>query len=67
MEEGPNTGMTYTSHGKKKALGKLVKVGEDEKTALAYVVKDNVVGYEYLEDIVRDSYTKDIPHCDVDF
>ena len=31
MEESPNTGMTYTTHGKKKALGKLVKVGEDEK------------------------------------
>ena len=67
MEQKPNTGMTYTSHGKRKALGKLVKVGEDERTALAYVEKDNVVGYEWLDNIVKDSYTKEIPHCDVDF
>lgn len=67
MEEGINTGMTYTTHGKKRALGKLVKIGEEERTALAYVEKNTVVGYELLDDIVRDSYIKDIPHCDVDF
>ena len=67
MKGNHNTDMTYTSYGKKKALGKLVKVGKEEKTVLAYVEQDNVVGYELLDDIVRDSYTKEIPHCDVDF
>ncbi len=43
MKGNQNTDMTYTSHGKKKALGKLVRVGKDEKTALAYVEVNGTV------------------------
>ena len=66
MGEARNVGMMYTDYGKKKALGKLVKVGENEQTALAYVEKNKVIGYKLLDEIVRDSYTKDIPKCDID-
>ena len=67
MKKNKNSGMTYTSHGKHRALGKLVKIGNTEKIVLAYVEKDEVVGYKPLDDIVRDSYTKDLPKYDVDF
>lgn len=66
MSKEQNTKMVYTDHGKKKALGKLVKIGEHEQTALAYVEKNRVVGYKFLDEIVRDSYIKDIPKCDID-
>jgi len=55
----------YTTHGEKKNQGILIMV--NGKTALGYFEGENVVGYTFIDEINKFSYTKELPEYELDF
>lgn len=59
------TSLTYTVHGVKRPHGQLAMV--NQKLALAYVEKKKVVGYTYIEEMMKAACTSRLPEYKLDF
>lgn len=55
----------YTTHGVKKNQGILIMV--NGKTALGYFEGEQIVGYTFIDEINKFSYTKELPEYELDF
>lgn len=60
-----NEEKVYTHHGEKRTQGQLIT--NNGKKALGFFEKGKIIGYTYLDELLQDAYTKDLPDYNLDF
>ena len=55
----------YTKHGAKRTQGQFIN--NKGRIALGYFEKGEIVGYTYLDEMMKEAYEKDLPCLNLDF